>query len=364
MNERNNRIIALYLPQYYPTPENDQWWGKGFTEWTNVGRAKPLFPGHYQPKVPADLGYYDLRLPEVRKQQADMAFKYGIEGFCYWHYWFGNGKKILERVFEEVLSSGEPDFPFCLAWANHSWMKKLFDKKSTDQLLIEQTYPGIRDHIDHFYYLLPAFRDKRYITVDGAPFFMIFNPDEIPNIENFITLWRRLAIKNGLKGIHFVAQIRNTKRQNYEEYLRKGFDAVNISRMFDYYDNHISFINKAYLYLFRKIFRLPNVIDYSLASKYFVNELDSSLKIYPTIIPNWDHSPRSNYNSIIFKGSTPQKFEKHVKQTLENIKNKDSEHRIVILKSWNEWGEGNYMEPDLKFGLQYLEAMKKVLDNK
>lgn len=356
------RVLALYLPQYYPTPENDKWWGTGFTEWTNVGRAKALYPGHYQPKVPKDLGYYDLRLPEVREQQAAMARKFGIEGFCYWHYWFGNGKMLLERVFEEVLRSGKPDFPFCLAWANHSWMKKLFDKTKKDELLLEQTYPGVRDYISHFYYVLHAFKDRRYITVDGKPFFMVFNPDQIPDVSLFISIWRKLAIKNGLKGVHFVAQIRDTKKQDASMYIQKGFDAVNVCRMFDYYYHHISFLHRVSLFIFRKVLRIPNIIDYSLASKYFTELEDANEKFYPTIIPNWDHSPRSNHNGIIFKGSTPSKFSIHVRKVLDCLKNKSPEHRIVILKSWNEWGEGNYMEPDLKFGTQYLEALKSELD--
>ena len=160
------RIIAFYLPQYHPIPENDAWWGKGFTEWTNVGKAKKLFPGHCQPKVPADLGYYDLRLPETREAQAEMARESGIEGFCYWHYWFGNGKRLLERPFNEVLELGKPNFPFCLAWANESWEKKSWNKNyKKNMMLIQQKYGGIADYTEHFYSLLPAFLDKRYIKI-------------------------------------------------------------------------------------------------------------------------------------------------------------------------------------------------------
>ena len=357
------RLIALYLPQFYPTPENDEWWGKGFTEWTNVGKAKRLFPGHYQPKVPADLGYYDLRLPEVREQQAQMAKEFGIEGFCYWHYWFGNGKRILNHVFDEVLSTKKPDFPFCLAWANHSWMKKLFDNKGNDTLLLKQTYPGIRDYILHFYDLLPAFKDIRYILVEGKPFFMIFNPDEIPDVEKFLTIWRRLALKNGLKGIHFVAEIRNTRIQQVDKYIKMGFDAVHVNRMFDCYYNHMPTVYKTYMFFFRNLFRIPNIIDYSVASKYFTNDDDKKIDRYPSIIPNWDHSPRSNHNGIIFKGSTPEKFAKHIEAVMDNIKDKPYENRIVMIKSWNEWGEGNYMEPDLKYGTKYLETLKNVVEN-
>lgn len=362
-NKENIRLLALYLPQYYPFPENDKWWGKGFTEWTNVGKARPLFRGHYQPKVPADLGYYDLRLPEVRKEQADMAKKYGIEAFCYWHYWFGNGKKLLERVFEEVVESGKPDFPFCLAWANHSWEKKLFDKAGDNTMLMKQEYPGIKDHITHFYYLLKAFKDKRYVKVNGKPFFMIFNPDEIPEIEQFISLWNKLALKNGLKGIHFVAQLRECNKQKTTDYLKKGFNAVNIDRKKDFYNRHISFSYKVYLKLFRTLFRIPNIIDYAVAAKSFTTEEDKDRHIYPTLIPNWDHSPRSKNSGFILKNSTPLLFAKHIEEICWNIKDKPVEERIVIVKSWNEWGEGNYLEPDLKYGRQYLETLHNVIYN-
>lgn len=170
------KIIALYLPQYYPFKENNEWWGTGFTEWTNVGKAKPLFKGHYQPRVPADLGYYDLRLPCIREQQAQLAKEAGVYGFCYWHYWFGNGRRLMNLVFDEVLSTGKPDFPFCLGWANHSWYAKnwnISDTKGKDRLLIEQEFLGVDDFRMHYEYVRKAFRDSRYIYQDDMPVFMI-----------------------------------------------------------------------------------------------------------------------------------------------------------------------------------------------
>jgi lipopolysaccharide biosynthesis protein len=207
------RVIAFYLPQYHPIPENDVWWGKGFTEWTNVGKAKALFKGHYQPRVPADLGYYDLRVPETRKAQADMAREFGVEGFIYWHYWFGHGKRLIERPFNEVLVSGEPDFPFCLAWANETW-KGFAHGMTNRNILIEQKYPGVADYTAHFYEVLPAFKDKRYITVKGSPLFMIYKPLGEPEVKVFMVIWQKLALENGLEKIYFV-----TKELHYAFYL-------------------------------------------------------------------------------------------------------------------------------------------------
>ena len=214
------RVIAFYLPQYHPTPDNDKWWGKGFTEWTNVGKAKPLFRGHYQPKVPADLGYYDLRLPEVRAAQAELAKEAGIEGFCYYHYWFGDGKQELELPFNEVIRTGEPDFPFCLCWANESWHAKFWDKDgkaSSKKLLIEQRYLGHEDNVKHFYSLLPAFKDKRYMKVDGKLLFLIYRPLDFENVSGFIQDWQKLARENELEGFHFVGQLNGALLNDLEQ---------------------------------------------------------------------------------------------------------------------------------------------------
>lgn len=229
------RLIAFYLPQFYPTIENDEWWGKGFTEWTNVGRAKPLFKGHYQPRVPADLGYYDLRIPKVRIQQAEMAKEAGIEGFCYWHYWF-NGRRLLDRVFTEVVDSGKPNFPFCLCWANHSWYQKTWDPDKPNKLLIEQTYLGIDDYIAHFNAMLPAFKDSRYIKVDGKLLFAVYAPLEIPDVKLFIEIWNRLAKENGLAGFYFVGFTFGVK--NIKTILELGFDSVTVDYIYDAYAFH------------------------------------------------------------------------------------------------------------------------------
>ena len=222
------KIIAFYLPQYYPTPHNDEWWGKGFTEWTNVARAKKLFPGHYQPKIPADLGFYDLRLPEIREQQAQLAREAGIEGFCYYEYWFGDGHEELELPFSEVVDSGKPNFPFCLCWANESWKKKSWSKDGAvfdSKLLAEQTYPGEQDIVNHFNARLKAFKDQRYMKYEGRLIYMIYRPLDYPGVQTFMDTWQRLAKENGLPGFYFLG-FEFLPELHGAEILQKGFDAI------------------------------------------------------------------------------------------------------------------------------------------
>lgn len=377
------RVIAYYLPQYHPIPENDKWWGKGFTEWTNVAKAKPLFKGHYQPKVPADLGFYDLRLPEIREEQAKLAKQAGIEGFCYWHYWFSHDKKLLERPFNEVLQSGKPDFPFCLGWANHSWTNKTWDvgnKKQEESLLMEMIY-NKEEYVMHFYEVLPAFKDQRYIRVDGNPLFVIFDPDGLP--DEFIPCWRELAKENGIPDIHFVGIMSNLSgfryKNNQKEYymvsptesaasryqrvIEKGFNAVNSRGVFR---AELSVNGRFFKYkseLLRRVFGITLLkrFDYREIIKYLFVPEDCWDNVYPTLLPNWDRSARSGKKAVIYENSTPENFEKHLLQALDIIKNKPEEQRFLFLQSWNEWAEGNYVEPDLKFGHGYLEVLKNNL---
>lgn len=271
---------------------------------------------------------------------------------------------MLERPFKEVLESGQPDFPFCLGWANHSWEDKTFNKEGTSRVLMEQQYPGEKDDIDHFMALLPAFKDERYLTVGSGkekkPIFYIFRPFNLPNAKKFISLWQRLALENGLNGIHFIGQI--DKAKNINELKEMGFDAVNMIRLLDFIKQDSSIFGKIYTKIMRVIFRRGRIFEYSRAAKFFTGEEDRQSDCYPTLIPNWDHSPRSGRHNHILIHSTPQKFENHVLKTFENVIHKDPEKRIVFIKSWNEWAEGNYMEPDLKFGLSYLEALRSALN--
>lgn len=363
--KKKHRVIAFYLPQFYPIPENDETWGKGFTEWINVAKAKPLFRGHYQPRIPADLGFYDLRLPEIREIQAQMARDAGIEGFMYWHYWFGNGKRLLDRPFTEVLESGKPDFPFCLGWANHSWTTKTWTSTKQFQqnkMIAEQVYPGVEDYKNHFYAILPAFKDKRYILVNDEPIFLIYEPLSIPDCKEFINLWKNLAKENGLKGIHFIG-LSSGRLENIEKTLEAGYDAVAPSNLWYAESKVKGNLIRLFRQKVKEVFN--NVIldkyNYSDIIKHLITKYDYLESSYPSAIPQWDRSPRSGKQAVIYHGSTPELFREHLNNVKEAVENKQDEKRIIFLRSWNEWGEGNYIEPDSKFGTAYLDVLREVI---
>lgn len=378
------RVIALYLPQFHPIPENDKWWGPGFTEWTNVVKAKPLFKGHVQPKVPADLGFYDLRLPETREKQAELARHAGIEGFCYYHYWFG-GKQVLERPFNEVVESGKPDFPFCLCWANHTWSNKTWNRKSAIQqnsVLIEQTYPGYEDDVQHFLSLLPAFKDERYIRVDGKPVFFLYSPWNHSHVKEWIKTWRELAVLHGLPGLYMVGisdstltfkQQKDGSRQRvmpnlassadiFNSVLELGFDAVNsLGKRRGEMLAEGRWNNLLKVALRRIGIPVGQKYDFSKTTRGFFAPEDKWENVFPTVLPQWDRTPRVASYDGVYTNASPDAFEKHLQHAVDIVKDKSAEHKIIVLKSWNEWGEGNYVEPDEEFGHGWLEAIRKVL---
>lgn len=386
MNFMKTRIIALYLPQFHPIPENDKWWGKGFTEWTNVKNAHPLFNGHNQPRIPTELGYYDLRDPKIREKQAKMAKDAGIEGFCYYHYWFG-GKQLLEQPFAEVVRTGKPDYPFCLCWANHTWSNKTWQRKSAVQknsVLIEQTYPGYDDDVLHFMTLLHAFQDKRYIKVDGKLLFVIYDCFGFPSIKNFMKTWNELAKDNGLPGFFFVGMTPstltfridgegvkhrvnpnlNSSAEIFNYVLSLGFDAVNSfgkRRGEMLYEGKIKSIIKRGLRLIGLNIG-KKTYDYERTVKNFFPPEDTWDNVFPTVLPQWDRTPRMKSADGIYINATPEKFGKHLKDAIKIVSKKSLEHRIIFLKSWNEWGEGNYIEPDILYGHGFLEEIKKILN--
>ena len=339
------KLIAFYLPQYHEIEFNNKYWGKGYTEWTATAKAKPLFKGHYQPHIPADLGFYNLLMSDTREAQAAMAKEYGIDGFCYWHYWFGNGKTIMEQPFLEVLKSKKPDFPFCLSWANHNW-----HNPKTKEIILKQEYFGKDDYINHFNYLLPAFLDERYIKVNNKPIFSIFAPPFIPDLNDFIDLWNELAIKAGFKGIYFIGIGQTIGRvQDYKNYK---LDAINTLRLdhFKYHQNGIK--QRIHNFLNRN-----NIFTYKEAARHFIAEEDIEENIIPTIITGWDHSPRSGEKALILTEYTPYHFRDHIKEVFNMISRKKNKYCFV--KSWNEWAEGNHLEPDLKYGLEFLKVLKE-----
>ena len=355
--ERRARAIALYLPQYHPIPENDEWWGPGFTEWTNVANAKALFPGHYQPHVPADLGFYDLRLPEARMAQADMARAHGVEAFCYWHYWFA-GRRILERPFQEVLAGKEPDFPFCLAWANETWSGVWHGNPG--RILVEQTYPGAEDYRAHFHAMLPAFSDPRYLTVERKLLFLVYKPRQIPDSRQFTDIWRQLAHEAGFPGMYLVGDAEEPWNPH-----ESGFDAAIDMSMpprqgWEPWSRPIRKLR----WKWRLLLGRPTVYRYEDFWEPFVEQgRPSSPEIgrHVSVLPNWDNSPRSGMNGLVLHGSTPDLFRRQVKKALAMIGNEPSERRLLFIKSWNEWAEGNHLEPDLRFGRGYLEALRQEL---
>jgi lipopolysaccharide biosynthesis protein len=351
------RSIAFYLPQYHPIPENDQWWGKGFTEWTNVTKSKPLFPRHYQPRIPADLGFYDLRLPEVRQAQADLAEAHGVHGFCYYHYWF-NGSRLLERPFNDVLSSGEPDFPFCLCWANHSWSRGWLGEEKN--VMLKQTY-SLEDDLIHIRWLIKAFADPRYIQVKNRPLFLIYRPRDLPNPEKTIEIFRNECLRNGVPEPYLLGVDAHCPGFNFETI---GFDGTLV------FEPQLgclpSFMNdEAKVSKFIRNLKLGiidpklKIYDYSEARHLMMSQ-KRKFPTHPCIFVSWDGTPRREKNAIVIVNATPEKFESGLLDMANSLLDRPHDERLLFINAWNEWAEGNYLEPDLRNGTQYLEAVRRV----
>lgn len=352
------RVLAFYLPQFHPVPENDEWWGKGFTEWTNVAKSTPLFRGHYQPHIPADLGFYDLRLPEARIAQAELAKLYGIEAFCYWHYWF-NGRRLLERPFNEVISSGKPNFPFCLAWANESWSRRWLGEETA--LLMEQTY-STDDDLRHCQWLAQQFADPRYFRVNGRPLFLVYRPKHLPAPLQFTTLLREACIKAGISepclvGIDAHCRQYDCRQAGFDMtlrfepqlgtlpcYTRDGFDIPKIAR--NLLRGNVNSTLKIY--------------DYTEARER-MNKESLGHPYIPSVFVGWDNTPRRGKDGIIITDSSPEIFAAGVKEAVNIVADRPQEERLLFINAWNEWAEGNHLEPDHKYGLGYLEALKRAI---
>ncbi len=363
--KKKPRLIAFYLPQYHPIPENNEWWGKGFTEWTNVAKAKPLFKGHYQPHLPADLGFYDLRVPEVREQQAELAREAGIEGFCYYHYWF-NGKQLLDRPFREVLESGKPDFPFCLCWANENWTKRWDGLEN--EILIEQHYSE-EDDRDHIHALLPALRDRRYIRINGKPLLLIYRLSDLPNPRRTVEIWREVAASEGI-GELFLCKVLSNARERSNPLL----DGLDASVDFQPDWTLVNNLKKRSYILKRLMKYFPNFITNKIS--FFQNKIvryDDLVKVattkeelpwmsFPCVFPSWDNSPRKKQGATIIAEASPEKFQAWLGNVLQSLISKEHSPNLLFINAWNEWGEGCHLEPDQKFGNGNLLAIKNALE--
>jgi lipopolysaccharide biosynthesis protein len=350
------RAIAVVLPQFHPITENDKWWGKGFTEWTNVTKALPRFKGHYQPHLPADLGFYDMRLLQSLVDQAQMAKDHNISGFCFYHYWF-NGKRLLETPLKKILASEKPDFPFMLAWANENWSRR-WDGQDKE-VLIEQNYTA-EDHAAHAKYLCEnEFKDPRYIKINGKPFFLFYNSPIIPDLKETIAIWRAEVKKHGFEDI-YLGGIK-TSASYIPDAEELGFDVVIewqpdwenlniIPGIWDRIKNKFS-LGETY----RKI-DFEEVVNRMKAKK------SPAMKHYHCVVPGWDNSARRKNNAFIMDNATPQLYGDWLESVCEKTEVYSEEENFVFINAWNEWAEGNHLEPDKKWGKAFLEKSKEILN--
>lgn len=350
------RLIAFYLPQFHPIPENDAWWGKGFTEWVNVVRAKPIYEGHYQPHLPSDLGFYDLRVPEVRQQQAELAKEYGIYGFCYYYYWFG-GKRLLHRPFDEVLKSGEPDFPFCLCWANENWTRRWDGLES--EILIAQEYSE-EDDRNFIKSVIPAFLDPRYIRLNNRPLLLVYRANLLPDAKRTSTIWREECEAAGVGEIYLCAAQSFESAEQWSININAyGFDAV------------VEFPPHATTNLpINRQIRItqPNfqggIFDYLETVCARISRPKPGYKFFRTVMPAWDNTARRQNSSSIFHNSSPEIYKYWLRNVIrQTVEWYEGDERLVFINAWNEWAEGTHLEPDRKYGHSYLLATRDALND-
>jgi lipopolysaccharide biosynthesis protein len=360
---RRLEAIALYLPQFHRIPENDAWWGRGFTEWRNVVRGRPLFPGHYQPHLPGDLGFYDLRVPDVRAEQAELAARAGLTGFCYYHYWFG-GRRLLGRPFDEMLSSGDPSFPFCLCWANEKWTRR-WDGTS-GEILIDQAYSRA-DDLAHIRWLAPAFEDERYLRVDGRPLFVVYRARSLPDPLATTETWREEAARLGL-GELFLARVESFPDE-HDDPTTIGFDAAvefqpdglhlpTPLRRGAWWDRARKLRLSNPAFGDRDVFLYGELVERALAKQH------PPYRRFPCVTPMWDNSPRRPQGGScwIFTGSTPELYERWLGEVVRVELAQPTGPRLVFVNAWNEWAEGNHLEPCELWGRAYLDATRRVLE--
>lgn len=358
------RLIAFYLPQFHPIPENDVWWGAGFTEWKHTVAGQPLFPGHYQPRLPSELGCYDLRQPEARMAQATLAASHGIDAFCYYHYWF-QGKRLLERPFQEVLDSGNPDFPFCLCWANEPWTRR-YDGRSRD-ILQPQTYSD-QDDLDHIRWLSRAFLDHRYLRVDGKPLFLVYRARSLPSPARTLETWREEAARLGVGELLICAVESNFLEERAGDPTKCGFDAAVEFQPDFYVPSIISSLCKAltfegWINVARCLLRFSHLRSYRHLAETALRKKPATYLRLPCVTPSWDNTARRQRGgAVIYAGSTPGLYE-HWLQTVCEREMRENGKGLIFLNAWNEWGEGCHLEPDQRYGRGYLEATLRAKEN-
>jgi hypothetical protein len=357
--EPDVRMIAFYLPQFHPIPENDSWWEKGFTEWSNVARGHPLFRGHHQPHVPADLGFYDLRLPETRAAQAAEARAHGVYGFCYYHYWF-HGQRLLELPFENVLETREPDFPFCVCWANESWSRRWMGEDRA--ILIRQEYSVEDDH-RHAQWLARAAADPRYILVHGRPLFLIYRPGDLPEPHRTTDIFRSTLVRAGLADPWLVGCDAHLPDVDFRTL---GFDATmhfepQLGCCPDILDEHRTWAKLKRNLSLGVLSAKLRLYDDATTRRAMAGRWDNGgAPGYPCRYVSWDNTPRRGRDGIIMVNGSPQNFEEALRDAVRRVRTREPGDRLVFIDAWNEWAEGNHLEPDEKHGRAYLEAVARV----
>lgn len=337
------RLIAYYLPQYHPIPENDEWWGKGFTEWRNVARAFPVFDGHYQPRQPGELGYYDLRIPEIMRRQVELARLYGISAFCFHFYWFG-GRRLLERPLDHYLATADLDLPFCLCWANETWSRR-WSGREQDVLLAQRH--SAEDDVRVIRGLDKYFRDPRYLRIGGKPVLTVYRGSLFPDLKATIARWRGEMERLGYPGIYLIA----TNAFDFADHEDVGFDALSEFPPHGVRTPDIEgSLSVSHL---RVGGRIRSYVDVVAAEK--AKPIGSGV-IHPGVMPSWDNSARRPTSAQIYHGSTPGLYKEWLTHAMQRARANPAGERLVFINAWNEWGEGAYLEPDLRYGYAYLEA--------
>ncbi len=341
-NSAPPRLIAFFLTQYHPTPENDLWWGKGFTEWTNVTKAAPLFENHYQPHLPADFGFYDLRVRETRREQIKVAREYGIDGFCYHYYWF-SGKRILNRPLDDMLADPESDMPFCLCWANENWTRR-WDAAEHEVLIAQQYLPD--DDINFIKALVPVFKDPRYIRLEGRPFLIVYRPQHLPDPRKTVSVWREHCRAAGVGEIHVCAALTHGN----DDYRQFGFDSG-----VEFPPHNLRSGNINHQIGFFGQFQ-GNIMQYADIAQSYLERDYPGERIFRTVFPSWDNTARTGNRALVVLNGTPENYEYWLSATIDCARREDVAPPVVFINAWNEWAEGCHLEPDRRFGHGFLQA--------